>query len=180
MSKYYEVIDTLIILAKGKKSSMLQTYHHAGIILCGWATVVYDSPCALVAGINVLVHTLMYTYFALQTLGYSVSTRVKRSLTTIQIAQFFIGMIFGTSFLFLSYKAPLDMSQMAVKNDSVLDFSPPASHGDTTRLVPKDTMIPCLSDSGEAATIYVSTIYIWPLIFLFVRFFIKSYSLKKR
>lgn len=44
LSKFYEVVDTMIILAKGKKSSLLQTYHHAGAMLCMWAGIRYMSP----------------------------------------------------------------------------------------------------------------------------------------
>lgn len=60
MSKFYEIIDTLIILARGKKSSTLQTYHHAGVIICGWATMRYESPLGFVAVLlNAGIHTLM-------------------------------------------------------------------------------------------------------------------------
>lgn len=60
ISKFYEVIDTLIILAKGKQSSFLQTYHHAGVMLCMWAGVRYASPPALVGIVfNSAIHTLM-------------------------------------------------------------------------------------------------------------------------
>lgn len=34
VSKFYGVVDTAIIIAKGKRSSTLQTYHHAGAMLC--------------------------------------------------------------------------------------------------------------------------------------------------
>lgn len=44
ISKFYEVFDTFIILAKGKKSSLLQTYHHAGAMMCMWAGIRYMSP----------------------------------------------------------------------------------------------------------------------------------------
>ena len=44
VSKFYEVIDTLIILAKGKNSSVLQTFHHAGAMMCMWAGIRYMSP----------------------------------------------------------------------------------------------------------------------------------------
>lgn len=60
MSKFYEVVDTLIILARGKKSSTLQTYHHAGVIICGWATVLYESPLGAIGVVlNSAIHTLM-------------------------------------------------------------------------------------------------------------------------
>ena len=44
VSKFYEVVDTLIILAKGKNSSILQTFHHAGAMMCMWAGIRYMSP----------------------------------------------------------------------------------------------------------------------------------------
>lgn len=60
ISKFYEVVDTFIIIAKGKQSSFLQTYHHAGVMLCMWASVRYASPPALVGIIfNSAIHTLM-------------------------------------------------------------------------------------------------------------------------
>lgn len=46
LSKFYEVIDTAIIIAKGKKSSLLQTYHHAGAMICMWAGIRYVSKPA--------------------------------------------------------------------------------------------------------------------------------------
>lgn len=60
LSKFYEVVDTLIILAKGKKSSFLQTYHHAGAMLCMWAGIRYMSPPIwLFVQINSFIHTIM-------------------------------------------------------------------------------------------------------------------------
>lgn len=60
LSKFYEVIDTAIILAKGKKSSFLQTYHHAGAMLCMWAGIRYMSPPIwMFVFVNSFIHTLM-------------------------------------------------------------------------------------------------------------------------
>ena len=63
ISKYYEIIDTLIILAKGKRSSTLQTYHHAGALLSMWAGIRYMSPpiwifVLLNSGVHVLTVSL--------------------------------------------------------------------------------------------------------------------------
>lgn len=41
LSKYYEVIDTIIILVRGKKSPLLQTYHHAGAMITMFAGAKY-------------------------------------------------------------------------------------------------------------------------------------------
>jgi hypothetical protein len=60
LSKFYEVLDTLIILAKGKKSSTLQTYHHAGAMLCMWSGIRYMSPPIwMFVFVNSFIHTLM-------------------------------------------------------------------------------------------------------------------------
>jgi hypothetical protein len=60
LSKFYEVIDTAIIIAKGKKSSLLQTYHHAGAMICMWAGIRFMSPPIwLFCVFNSLIHTLM-------------------------------------------------------------------------------------------------------------------------
>lgn len=60
LSKFYEVVDTAIVLAKGKKSSLLQTYHHAGAMLCMWAGIRYMSPPIwMFALVNSGIHALM-------------------------------------------------------------------------------------------------------------------------
>jgi hypothetical protein len=60
LSKFYEIVDTFIILAKGKRSSTLQIYHHAGIIICMWASVRYMAPPVwLLVLLNSGIHTIM-------------------------------------------------------------------------------------------------------------------------
>lgn len=60
ISKFYEVIDTLIIIAKGKKSSFLQTYHHAGAMVCMWAGIRYMSPPIwMFVLVNSFIHSIM-------------------------------------------------------------------------------------------------------------------------
>jgi hypothetical protein len=60
LSKFYEVIDTAIILAKGKKSSTLQTYHHAGAMMCMWAGIRFmGQPIWIFVLINSFIHALM-------------------------------------------------------------------------------------------------------------------------
>jgi hypothetical protein len=60
LSKFYEVLDTFIILAKGKQSSVLQTYHHAGAMLCMWAGMRFMSaPIWIFVLVNSFIHSLM-------------------------------------------------------------------------------------------------------------------------
>ncbi|KAI9924236.1 hypothetical protein MW887_007186 [Aspergillus wentii] len=186
ISKFYEVLDTMIILARGKKSSTLQTYHHAGVIICGWATMKYKSPASLVGIVlNSAVHTLMYSYFTIHSLGVSVPMSIKRSLTTIQIAQFLTGFVWGYSYLFVKYHVPLDITAQPVDHSnswesgsySRMEYNPPSTRGsDSVTRVVATAATPCLSDSGEALTVVLTTVYVLPLLLLFVRFFIESYT----
>lgn len=64
LSKLYEVFDTLIILAKGKLSSTLQTYHHTGVIMCMWASVRYMTASSSFSILfNSFIHTLMVSLY---------------------------------------------------------------------------------------------------------------------
>ena len=64
LSKFYEVLDTLIILVKGKRSSTLQTYHHAGAMFCMWAGIRYMAPPIwLFVFLNSAIHALMVWNF---------------------------------------------------------------------------------------------------------------------
>ena len=63
LSKFYEVIDSFIILAKGKKSSFLQTYHHAGAMMCMWAGIRYMAPPIwMFVLVNSALHALMVSF----------------------------------------------------------------------------------------------------------------------
>lgn len=64
LSKFYEVLDTFIILAKGKPSSTLQTYHHAGAMMCMWAGIRFMSaPIWVFVLVNSFIHALMVSLY---------------------------------------------------------------------------------------------------------------------
>lgn len=70
ISKFYEIVDTLIILAKGKNSGLLQSYHHAGAILSMWSGIRYMSPPIwLFVFLNSAIHTIMVSRTILFFLG---------------------------------------------------------------------------------------------------------------
>ncbi|KAJ8105755.1 hypothetical protein OPT61_g9988 [Boeremia exigua] len=111
LSKFYEVFDTVIILIKGKRSTTLQKYHHAGAMLSMWAGIRYMSPPIwMFVQINSGIHAMMYTYYTLSALGYRVPNFVKRSLTTMQITQFLVGASFAALHLFVSYTVPVSVA----------------------------------------------------------------------
>ncbi|RMZ83821.1 hypothetical protein DV737_g1419, partial [Chaetothyriales sp. CBS 132003] len=114
ISKFYEVIDTFIILAKGKKSSLLQTYHHAGAMLCMWAGIRYmSSPIWMFVTVNSGIHAIMYTFYLCTALGIKINKRIKQTLTTMQITQFVVGVIFALAHLFVAYQLPVTVPYVA-------------------------------------------------------------------
>jgi hypothetical protein len=147
LSKFYEVLDTVIILAKGKQSSLLQTYHHAGATLSMWAGIRFASPPIWIFVVfNSLIHTLMYFYYTLSALKVRVPTVVKRALTTAQITQFVVGGSFGLLHIFVYYFNPSTGGYNA-----------------------------CLADSGQSFAVLFNVFYLTPLTYLFVMFWIESY-----
>ncbi|CAG8974366.1 hypothetical protein HYALB_00011298 [Hymenoscyphus albidus] len=108
LSKFYEVLDTVIILAKGKRSSTLQTYHHAGAMMCMWAGIRYMSPPIwMFVFVNSGIHALMYTYYTVTAFSVPIPQALKRSLTTMQIVQFLVGATYAAIHSFVYYTIPV-------------------------------------------------------------------------
>ncbi|KAI8149830.1 fatty acid elongase [Fennellomyces sp. T-0311] len=98
LSKFYEVVDTFIILLKGKKPSLLQEYHHSGAMITMWAGIRYRTTAIWIfVAFNSLIHTIMYTYYALTGLG--IHPPGKKYITTLQITQFLLGMTIAVTYL---------------------------------------------------------------------------------
>jgi hypothetical protein len=112
---------------------------------------------------------------------------VKRTLTSLQIAQFLVGLAWAHCYLFVRYKAPIEVAENTFNYDSAPTLHLPISHNHSSpaasyvkaRKVASDGAVTCLSDSGEVFCLIVGSIYLVPLIILFVKFFTKSYKPKK-
>ncbi|MCJ1439349.1 hypothetical protein MMC27_008741 [Xylographa pallens] len=232
VSKFYEVLDTMIILAKGKKSSFLQTYHHAGAMMCMWAGMRYMSPPIwMFVLINSFIHALMYSYYTFAALGMQAPMLFKRTLTGLQIAQFVFGASYAFAHLFISYSAPVNTPYLFthsistaipamtssissaiasvtasagvgnllkkivlraagneglaenVHNDQGLRFGIDETNyekvekaRDEIRYKVEYPTVNCIDTSGQAFAIMLNVMYLAPLTYLFVDFFIRSYS----
>ncbi|KAJ5673852.1 hypothetical protein N7462_009291 [Penicillium macrosclerotiorum] len=208
MSKFYEVMDTLIILTSGRKSSTLQTFHHAGVMIAGWIGMRYESPMGFIGAIlNAAVHTLMvrrhyplldsflleeirlymliheslsfqYTYFTLRALGISVPSKFKRTLTKIQIGQFVVGLGIAYLYTFVRYEAPLHVVRKAFNSTSPL-VSDSVKRRDHIREGLNDMVtFSCLENRGEGFPVILASLYLLPLTYLFIKFYVHSYTRK--
>ncbi|KIW34796.1 uncharacterized protein PV07_01552 [Cladophialophora immunda] len=235
LSKFYEVVDTLIILAKGKRSSLLQTYHHAGAMLCMWAGIRYMSPPIwMFVLVNSGIHSVMYTFYLCSAVGIKVPKWFKQTLTTLQITQFVVGATYAFLHLFVAYQIPVSVpyiyhvgeavskvvseapTEIAssvsaaistgsanmgawlkkallrgagyeglaenVLNDEGQPFGVDAVHivedvirREETRYRDELQWVQCLDTSGQVFAILLNCMYLLPLTWLFLQFFITSY-----
>lgn len=207
ISKYYEIIDSVILILKGKPVSNLQSYHHAGAILCMWAAYRYSAPAVFIFLLfNSLVHTLMYTYYSMTAMKLPFTGGLKRSMTTIQITQLVVGCGLASSYAFLTYN-PAAYPAGAVPSPGRHVFNPVwaafssfesanstnaagsllASNTKEAIQIIKQTILssvganaktPCVSTSGQLFAVGLNVAYLIPLIYLFVSFYIRSYQKK--
>ncbi|KFY45672.1 hypothetical protein V494_00837, partial [Pseudogymnoascus sp. VKM F-4513 (FW-928)] len=176
LSKFYEVVDTAIILAKGKRSSTLQTYHHAGAMLCMWAGMRFMTPAIwMFCFFNSGVHALMYTYYTITSFSIRVPKAIKQTLTTLQICQFIIGVYYAAAHSFLSYDIPVSATSPASAfpapspNRKVLFTSSTGAQDQ------KYETVSCINTSGQTFAVWLNVFYLGPLMYLFMRFFYRSY-----
>ena len=101
---------------------------------------------------------------------------IKRSLTTLQITQLLVGATYAMLHSFVSYSVPVATSSTkgVPATASVLAGNgtvPSASikHGMTYKTAP------CISNNGATFAVWLNVLYLAPLTYLFMSFFVESY-----
>jgi len=90
LSKYYEFVDTWLVIAKGRRPIFLQKFHHVGAVFSCWFGVVTRSNgYYLFVVLNSFIHTIMYFYYACSAIG--IRFKYKIILTMMQMLQFVVG-----------------------------------------------------------------------------------------
>ncbi|SOV03721.1 related to ELO1 - Elongase I [Ustilago sp. UG-2017a] len=183
LSKYYEVFDSLILLLKGKRVSNLQSYHHAGAIICMWIAYRYQSQAVWVFCLfNSFVHTCMYTYYFCAAMRWPFPRAVKRNLTTMQIAQIASGTLLTN--LYLLIKLDPTAVLKAYKANKVSSWFQPAATRDQLVFIhalaraASSEPTTCMQTTGAEIALHLNTMYMFPLLALFFNFFMRSYLQK--
>lgn len=92
-SKAPELIDTVFIVLRGRKLVVLQYYHHfATLLLCWLGMSIYTKEVILGASINYSIHTIMYAYYALYSMGFKSIRNYGVIITFFQTLQMFVAM----------------------------------------------------------------------------------------
>lgn len=92
-NKYVELLDTvfMVLRKKNKQISFLHCYHHCLLI---WSWFLVMKICGgggdsyFGATVNSFIHVLMYTYYLVTLVGYTVPRVIKTNLTKLQMIQF--------------------------------------------------------------------------------------------
>jgi len=92
LSKVPELGDTVFIILRKQNLIFLHWYHHITVLLFTWYSYSeHISPGRWYICMNYLVHSFMYSYFALRSLGFRVPKQVAMLITGSQILQMVLG-----------------------------------------------------------------------------------------
>lgn len=99
---------------------------------------------------------------------------IKRSLTTMQIAQFVLGGSLAMIHSFVTYAVPVAGSAPQKPTPSARVSHEAASRAD---LQPDKNLVytPCIPTAAQTLAVWLNVLYLAPLTYLFVSFFVQSY-----
>ncbi|XP_076361196.1 very long chain fatty acid elongase 6-like isoform X2 [Tachypleus tridentatus] len=104
LSKVPELGDTIFIILRKQNLVFLHWYHHITVLLFSWYSYTeHIAPARWYVVMNYIVHSIMYSYFALRALRYNVPRYVAMVITTSQILQ----MVVGAYVSYLGYQVKL-------------------------------------------------------------------------
>jgi elongation of very long chain fatty acids protein 6 len=95
MSKVPELLDTIFIVLRSKPLVLLQYYHHLATLLISWVGLkIFPREILIASFMNYFVHTIMYGYYFLYSIGFKQIRKYGFIVTFFQITQMFIAIIF--------------------------------------------------------------------------------------
>ncbi|CAI5959516.1 unnamed protein product [Closterium sp. NIES-64] len=105
LSKYYELLDTVILVLKNKPLSFLHVYHHATIVFLCWLWLTNTQSLQVIAiTINTGIHVMMYFYYFMHSIG--MPPPWKMFVTNSQIIQFMIGTFVSFPLIYFHFTRP--------------------------------------------------------------------------
>lgn len=94
VSKVYELGDTVFIILRKQPLIFLHWYHHITVLLYVWYSYTdHTAPGRWFMVMNYIVHSLMYSYYALRALKFSIPKLVSIIITSLQLTQMIVGVI---------------------------------------------------------------------------------------
>jgi len=101
LSKILEFGDTAFLVLRKSPLNFLHWYHHATVTFFVWCcSGAYMSPLNVYFGtFNVLVHSIMYSYYAMVVVNIKITKAVRMAITGLQLMQMVYGM-FLTGYIY--------------------------------------------------------------------------------
>eukprot|EP00850_Spirogloea_muscicola_P008118 SM000042S15385 [mRNA] locus=s42:656320:657313:- [translate_table: standard] len=100
LSKYYELLDTALLLLRAKPLTLLHVYHHALVLVMCYLWLDDQQSLQTIALLtNTGIHVVMYFYYFLHCLGRPPPWR--KLVTNLQIVQFVFSFAVSIPFLYL-------------------------------------------------------------------------------
>ncbi|CEF70822.1 Elongation of very long chain fatty acids protein [Strongyloides ratti] len=102
LSKVAELFDTIFLVLRKRKVIFLHWYHHVVVLIYSW-----NSAVELTAAgrwfifMNFSVHSIMYSYYALTSIGLRFPKIVSMAVTILQTSQMLIGVAISCSVYYL-------------------------------------------------------------------------------
>lgn len=122
LSKVAELGDTLFIILRKRKIIFLHVYHHVSVLFFTWVACSEGASFGrYFMGINFMVHSLMYTYYAMHTLGVKPVRLISMAITSFQILQMLAGIfVVGYANNQLSQGNPCDVQYSTIRNALIM------------------------------------------------------------
>ncbi|CAB3403935.1 unnamed protein product [Caenorhabditis bovis] len=115
MSKIAEFGDTLFLVLRKRPVIFLHWYHHAVVLVLSWhAAVELTAAGRWFIFMNYFVHSIMYTYYAITSVGYRLPKIISMTVTALQTVQMLIGV--GISVIVLILKLNGQVCQQSYDN----------------------------------------------------------------
>ncbi|KAF4516826.1 hypothetical protein B566_EDAN006220 [Ephemera danica] len=97
LSKLPELGDTVFIVLRKQPLIFLHWYHHITVLLYSWYSYSeYTASARWFIVMNYMVHSVMYTYYALRAMGRHPPKWLAMFITTSQLAQMVVGCLVNT------------------------------------------------------------------------------------
>jgi len=152
LSKFPELLDTTLLVVRGRAIMFLHWYHHISVLLYVWLVFQTGYPGLSFALINAFVHSVMYYYYARTAQG--IRPDFAKFITVIQLTQMVAGICISTTQALLWY---------------IADASAPCDGGRLTR-----------ETKAVVPIMWSSAIMYGSYFFLFAQFFVKRYAVVAR
>lgn len=120
-----------------------------------------------------------YTYYTITAFNIRVPMFIKRSLTTMQIMQFLIGGSYAMAHSFVSYTIPIALT--STQSAAAEASAAAGANGSTAAVIDsikgafQYKTVPCIDNNSANFAVWLNVLYLTPLTYLFVSFFIESY-----